>query len=104
MEIIREYQEKPFGYPAFLNQEETENPFLVLHNVADNCSLFDMRQAWWDILYYMIASKELDGLNAATRARYLFVLKSMLKLTEAAFLLERWELYKKIDQIKNLKP
>ena len=103
MGIIREYQEKPFEYPAFLSQEEVENPFLVIHKLVDNCSLFDIRKAWWDILYYMIASKELDGMDAATRAQYLFVHKSMLTLTEAAFILERWGLHKKIDQIKNLK-
>ncbi len=102
MEVSRECREMPREYAAFLNQEETENPFLVSHNIADNCSLFEMRKVWWDILYYLMASRELDGVNAATRAQYLFVLKSMLKLTEAAFLMERWELYKKIDQIKNL--
>ena len=103
MEISRDDKEVVLEQPAFLSQEETENPFLVIHNLVDYCSLFDIREAWWDILYYMIASKEVDGLDAATRAQYLFIHKAMLKLAESAFLIERFSLHSKMEQLRTLK-
>ena len=103
MEIIRDDKEMVLEEPAFLNQEEVENPFLVIHTLTDYCSLFDIREAWWDILYYMIASKELNGLDAAKRAQYLFIHKAMLKLAESAFLIDRLSLHSKMEQIRTLK-
>jgi len=90
------------NHPAYLNQEETENPFLAGHHLADSSSLFTVRKVWWDMMYYAFSSSEADGLPSFTRAELLFVHKAIMKLIEASFLIEKWRLDLKIEEIKTL--
>ncbi len=89
-------------FPAFLDFQEIDNPFLVIDDFFDSSCLFSARQAWWDLLYYAFSSEESNGLPAANRAELLFLHKAIGKLVEAACLINKWELQDKIHQIKSL--
>lgn len=89
-------------HTSLLSLEEIENPFLVIHDLMDSSELSEIRDTWWNILYYAFSSAEADGLRASTRAEYLFIHKAILKLAEAASIIAPWNLQDKMDRIKTL--
>jgi hypothetical protein len=81
--------------PSVLLPEEVLKPFDVLHTIMDSFSVRELHDGLWDLLYYTTASSEADGLPAPVRARYLNLYKDMLRLTEAASLIDQYRLYEK---------
>jgi len=99
MEYNNKHQEIEWQQPAFLNQEERNNPFLVIHDFFDSSYLFHVREVWWNYLYYAFSSQEADGLPAFTRADLLCIHKAILKLIEAASLIDKLNLQDNIKEI-----
>jgi len=80
---------------SVLLPEEVLKPFDVIHAIMDSFSIRELHCGLWDLLYYSTASSESDGLPAPVRAGYLNLYKAMLRLTEAASLIDQYRLYEK---------
>jgi hypothetical protein len=75
--------------PAFLDTGDIENPFLVIQDVVSGDHLYNIRQNLWELFYYALSSPAVDGFPATTRAKFLSLYRDMIRLTEAAFLIEQ---------------
>lgn len=79
--------------------EEAGKPFDILHGILDSYSASDLQDGLWELLYYAMASSSMDGLPSHARARYLDLYRALLRLTEAAALIDQYT-FRKGDPAK----
>jgi hypothetical protein len=80
------------NYPSNgLSQEETEDPFLVFHDLFSTYHLPDIRQQLWKLLKTTVTGNYCRDLNRRERSDLLFFYEQLERLIEAAHLLHQRE-------------
>jgi len=87
---------KGWNDPAYLDEEQRENPFSVLAFFCNDRSLYEARKDIWDLLYAALSSEETADHTPLERADILFFYKLLIELIEAIYLIHKMKSLNKI--------
>jgi hypothetical protein len=82
--------------PAYLDDEQKENPFSVIEFFCEGRPLYLARKDLWELLYAAMSSEQTAEYSPLERADMMYAYKTLLELIEAVYVVYKMKSRNKI--------